>query len=75
MDRMTAADPARLALASDGTLTLAGAAAFSGLSRSKICQLVRSGEVPSALVCGRRLIPRRGLVEFLAAHMPAEAGR
>lgn len=72
---MTATDPARLALASDGTLTLAGAAAFSGLSRSKICELVRSGKVPSALVCGRRLIPRRGLVEFLAAFMPAEAER
>lgn len=69
---MTGLTPRQLELAADGTLTVAGAAAFSGLSKSKLWQLEKAKKVPSALIDGRRLFSKRGLAEYLARHFPTE---
>jgi excisionase family DNA binding protein len=50
---------------------VAGAAGAIGISRSKIYELIRSGELRSVKVGGRRLIRHSDLVELLEK---AEAG-
>jgi len=54
-------------LLADGLMTIPEAVEFSGLSRSSLYVAMDRGEVPSVRRMGRRLIPRRGMVKFLAA--------
>jgi hypothetical protein len=51
----------------DGAVNLAGAAAFTGLGRTTLYELMDSGRLANARVNGRRLIARRSLVELLAS--------
>ena len=50
----------------EGALQLDPAAAFLGVSRSSLKRLLRAGKLPSKLVCGRRVVPRRALRLYLA---------
>ncbi len=47
------------------TLRLAEAQAVSGLSRSTLYELIKSGRLRAVKVAGRRLIPRDALEAFL----------
>jgi excisionase family DNA binding protein len=65
-----AAPPDRRAeLATDGTMSVAEAVAFSGVSQSELYATMDRGELPFVKWGRRRLIPRRALVELLARHM------
>ena len=44
--------------------TVPRAAASSGMSRTRLYQLMRSGELNSIVVGGRRLITRKALEDF-----------
>lgn len=59
----------RTGLTEDGTLGVRAACAFTGLSRSKLYGLMEQGRLPYAKCDRRRLIPKRALVAFLAAHL------
>lgn len=58
-----------------GSKTIRGAAAFTGLSKSAIWELIRSGELQSFKVGRRRLIAKSQLVRYLAIQMDAAAKR
>lgn len=47
-------------------LSIPSAVAYSGLSRSKLYQLIKSQDVASVQVGGRRLVLRSGIDEFFA---------
>lgn len=47
-------------------LTIPGAVAYSGLSRSRLYQLIRSGDIASLQVGGRRMILRSAVDGFFA---------
>lgn len=49
--------------------TVDGASDYSGLSRSRLYFLMRSGELASAMVAGRRLIPRDALDHLIHQNM------
>ena len=55
-----------LAACADGALRVTDAAAFLGVSRSKIYELVRSGALCSARVGGRRVVLRASAQALLA---------
>jgi excisionase family DNA binding protein len=55
-----------LDLAAEGVLTVAAAAAFLGLSRSRIYELMGEGVVPFIHLGRRRVVPRRALVLLIA---------
>jgi excisionase family DNA binding protein len=46
--------------------TIADAVAYSGLSRTRLYALIKSGDLPSLQVGGRRLIRREALDAFFA---------
>jgi len=46
--------------------TITDAVAYSGLSRSRLYDLIRSGELPSLAVGGRRMFYRADLDTFFA---------
>ena len=58
-----------LSAVSDGLLSVKDAAAFLGLPRTTVYHLLREEGLPSLKVGRRRLIPRRGLIEFLASRL------
>ncbi|WP_212743801.1 helix-turn-helix domain-containing protein [Caulobacter sp. 3R27C2-B] len=47
-------------------LNMTGAVAYSGLSRSRLYELMREGDLPSFQVGGRRMIRRDALDAFFA---------
>lgn len=47
-------------------LSIPSAVAYSGLSRSRLYQLIRSNDVASVQVGGRRLVLRSGIDDFFA---------
>jgi excisionase family DNA binding protein len=59
----------RLELAADGTMSVAEAAAFLGVSRGKVYLLLEAGELASVPIGTQRVIPKRAVVEYLAARM------
>ncbi|MCL4684961.1 helix-turn-helix domain-containing protein [Myxococcota bacterium] len=59
------ATPAIPAVWADGGASLAEAARFSGLGRSKLYQLMDDGKLPYTKVGRRRILARRGLVAML----------
>ena len=60
----------------DGCLSIPQAVALTQISRSRMYELMDSGQVPSLKVGSRRLIPRKGLLRFLATQIvDAEEGR
>ncbi|MCH8084134.1 MAG: helix-turn-helix domain-containing protein [Myxococcales bacterium] len=50
----------------DGTLPINAACKFSGLSRSRLYELIAERELSTVKVGRRTLIPKRSLVELLA---------
>lgn len=46
--------------------TVSGAVSYSGLSRSRLYELMRDGEIASFHVGGRRMILRQTLDQFFA---------
>jgi excisionase family DNA binding protein len=57
------------ATAEDGYLKVGGAAAFLGVSRSKVYDLMSEGTLPYALIGGVRLIARRAIAELAEGRM------
>jgi hypothetical protein len=53
-------------LLADGALGIADAMAFSGLGRTHLYQALGSGRLAYVIKGRRRLIPKRGLVAYLA---------
>lgn len=51
----------------DGTLTIGDAVRFSGIGRTALYRLMGAGRLPYAQQGRRRLVPRKALVELLAA--------
>lgn len=54
------------ALWAEGALNATDAAAFLGVSRRHVFDLMQRGALPWGRVGGRRVIPRRALVDYLA---------
>ena len=54
------------ALLADGCMSISEAVAFSRLSRSRLYEHIRAGDFPTVKDGRRRLVPRRGLIRFLA---------
>lgn len=50
---------------SPATLTVSAASLYCGIGRTQLYYLWKSGKIKSRLVCGRRLIYRSSLDEFL----------
>ncbi len=65
MDIATATEE-DLELVEDGTFPINAAVKFSGLSRSKLYELIAESELRTVKVGRRTLIPKRSLVELLA---------
>jgi excisionase family DNA binding protein len=61
-------------LLKDGSLTIAQACREFGLSKSKIYMWMGEGRLPYTMATGRRLIPRKSLVELLAAGLVGASG-
>jgi excisionase family DNA binding protein len=61
-------------LAADGTIGVKEAQAFTGLGRTSLYELMDRGVLPYTRVGDRRLIPKRALVELLAAGMVGSRG-
>lgn len=56
-------------LVAEGLVDVREAARFTGLSRSKLYQLMDGGHLPYVKIGKARRIPRRALVEFAAANL------
>lgn len=61
-------------LYADGAVSVEAAALFVGLSRASIYKLMDRGELPYSKLGTRRLIPKRALVELLAANSTTTGG-
>jgi excisionase family DNA binding protein len=64
-------DEQRTAAVSEGCMTIAQAQQFTGLGRSLLYVEMERGNLPYVKVGKRRLIPRRGLLQFLEAGLVA----
>lgn len=53
----------------DGALSVGQATKFSGIGRSELYKRMGEGTLPFVKIGKRRLIPRRALVELLAANV------
>lgn len=58
-------------LLADGAMSRADAVAFSGIGMTELQILIASGELPSFTHGRKRLIPRRGVVRWLAQKFEA----
>ncbi len=56
-------------LLSEGAMTVREAARWTGISRSDLYRLMDSGRLPWLKPCRNRLIPRKALVELMAADL------
>ncbi|HET7559933.1 MAG TPA: helix-turn-helix domain-containing protein [Limnochordia bacterium] len=56
-------------LVADGLVDVGDAESFTGLKKSKLYQLMESGELPFVTLGRRRLIPRRALVQLAADNL------
>ena len=65
---VTACDASHELLA-DGAMQIADAVAWSGLARTKLYDAMNRGELPFIKDGKRRLIPKRGLMDYLARRM------
>jgi excisionase family DNA binding protein len=61
-------------MVADGFLSVAAAAAFLGVSRAKLYQLMDAGELSYAKFGKSRRIPKRGLHEYAAKCLIGVAG-
>lgn len=65
----------RESLLNDGCLHIAEAARFSGLSKSSLYLAMERGDLLYVKVGRRRLIPRAGLIQWLAEHVGGDSGK
>lgn len=68
------AEPTPSELVADGVMDVKSAAKFCGHGTTWLKEQLRSGVITSFLTGGRRVIPRRALIDFLAAEMVKAAG-
>ena len=66
-----ATNSAAAEVVADGAMGVPEAVRFTGLSRAELYRLMCSGALAWLKHGRRRLIPRRALVELLAAKLPA----
>lgn len=66
-----AAEESPAELLADGVVDLKTAAQMCGHCRRWIEEQVKTCVIPSFMVDGKRVIPRRGLIRFLAERMKA----
>jgi excisionase family DNA binding protein len=59
----------------DGAMGVNDAAKFIGVSRAVLYRLMEKGTIPFAQPAGRRLVPRRSLVRWLASSLTPSAGQ
>lgn len=59
------------AMCADGTMSVAEAEKFTGVSDSLIYEWLDAGVLPSVQLGRRRVIPRKALVTYLAKNMTA----
>jgi len=59
----------RLELVAEGLFTVREAEEFSGLRKSKLYDLMQSGDLPYAKCGGARRIPKRALQEYMAKNL------
>jgi hypothetical protein len=59
-------DDSAEAVCRDGAMSLKSAARFCGLGLGAFRRFVASGEIVTLRVGGRRVVPRRALINFLA---------
>ncbi len=62
-------DLAAARLVADGLMTVAQASAFLRLGRSRVYELMGSGELPSVRIGRSRRIPRRALIDLAAREL------
>lgn len=62
-------EQSKIELVTDGLAAMKEAIQFSGLSRSKIYNLMENGELAYVKIGRARRIPRRALVELAAANL------
>jgi hypothetical protein len=62
-------------LVADGCFSVKDAAAFAGMSRSRIYELIGSGQLLTFSEGTRRIVPRRALQEYLARRLEAEQAK
>ncbi len=63
------------ALVEDGACSLREAVRLSGVGRSVLYEMMRTGDLPYVKLGARRLIPRRALRDLLAEHLVGAAAR
>lgn len=63
---MTIDERQRIQLVEDGMMKVREAAAFLGLGRSTIYEMMDSGRLPWAKIGGRRVIPRKAILSLAA---------
>jgi excisionase family DNA binding protein len=56
-------------LLEDGAMPIKDAVAWSGIGRSRLYVAMANGDLPFVRVGERRLIPKRGLKDFLASRL------
>lgn len=56
-----------VSLVSEGAMTVREAVRFTGISRSDLYRFMESGRLPWLKPCRNRLIPRKALVDLMAA--------
>lgn len=61
-------------LVEDGAFTIPGATEFCGLSRSKLYDLMESGQLVYSKIGRSRRIPKRALVQLMAYGLRGGAG-
>ncbi len=58
-----------ISLVSEGAMTVREAVKFSRISRSDLYRFMESGRLPWLKPCRNRLIPRKALVDLMAAEV------
>lgn len=59
-------------LMADGLVSVQEAMDFARLSRTDVCARMNSGELRSVKIGGRRLIPKRALIDLLSRNLVRE---
>lgn len=53
----------------DGAMTVNAAAEFTGISRTRLYEFMGDAQLPFTVIGGRRLIPKRALVDLLNGNL------
>ena len=56
------------------SVTVQVAAAFTGISRSRLYEMLKAGDIEGCMVSGRRLVKVQSLLRLLGENVKAEPG-